>query len=120
MRPANSLVVAGIAFAETAFLFALALGTSNARPRWQRVKTGAGLLQISGSARAILSADAEFLILCNVLSGCHVDAGFVAEIKRHENRDPRYAQKPRRAGVSKCTGGGGRKPPHPACLTWWC
>ena len=57
MRAREPLVVAGIAFAETAFRsLSRSVHIKRLARDGQRVKTGAGLLQISGSARAILSA----------------------------------------------------------------
>ena len=83
MRAREPLVVAGIAFAETAFRsLSRSVHIKRLARDGQRVKTGAGLLQISGSARAILSAERVALNFVQRLSGVATwTARFVAEIK---------------------------------------
>lgn len=83
MRAREPLVVAGIAFAETAFRsLSRSVRIKRLACDGQRVKAGAGLLQISGSARAILSAERVALNFVQRLSGVATcTARFVAEIK---------------------------------------
>ena len=77
MRAREPMVVAGIAFAETAFRFL----SRNVRVKrlvrdGQVLKAGATILQVSGSARAILSAERVALNFVQRLSG-------VATLTRH-------------------------------------
>ena len=70
MRARESLVVAGLAFAVTAFRqLSPAIHIKRLARDGQRVKVGASLLQISGSARAILSAERVALNFVQRLSG---------------------------------------------------
>lgn len=83
MRAREPMVVAGIGFAETAFrqLSRLVRIKKLARDG-QSVKAGARLLEVSGSARAILSAERVALNFVQRLSGvATITARFVAEIK---------------------------------------
>jgi nicotinate-nucleotide pyrophosphorylase (carboxylating) len=70
MRAREPLVVAGLAFAEAAFReLSPALQVERPAQDGQRVNGGGGLLKISGSARAILSAERVALNFVQRLSG---------------------------------------------------
>jgi len=83
MRAREPLVVAGIAFAETAFRsLSRSVRIKRLARDGQSVQAGAALLQISGSARAILSAERVALNFVQRLSGvATLTARFVAELK---------------------------------------
>jgi nicotinate-nucleotide pyrophosphorylase (carboxylating) len=70
MRAREPLVVAGIAFAETAFReLSTAVKVERLARDGQRLKAGEGLLKVSGSARAILSAERVALNFVQRLCG---------------------------------------------------
>ena len=70
MRAREPLIVAGIAFAETAFReLSRSVRIRRLARDGQVIKAGAGLLEISGSARAILSAERVALNFVQRLSG---------------------------------------------------
>ena len=70
MRAREPLVVAGIAFAEAAFRkLSPAVRVQHLTQDRRRIKAGAGLLKISGPARAILSAERVALNFVQKLSG---------------------------------------------------
>lgn len=70
MRAREPLIVAGIAFAETAFReLSRSVRVKRLARDGQAIKAGAGLLEISGSARAILSAERVALNFVQRLSG---------------------------------------------------
>lgn len=77
------LVVAGIAFAEAAFRqLSPAVRLTRLARDGQRVKAGAGLLQVSGPARAILGAERVALNYVQRLSGvATLTAQYVAAVK---------------------------------------
>lgn len=83
LRAREPLVVAGLAFAETAFRQL----SPSVRIQWlardrQAVKAGAGLLRISGAARAVLGAERVALNFVQRLSGvATITARFVREIR---------------------------------------
>jgi nicotinate-nucleotide pyrophosphorylase (carboxylating) len=81
MRTREPMVVAGLAFAETAFRSLSAKVRIKRLARdGQSLKAGAALLQISGPARAILSAERVALNFVQRLSGvATLTARFVAE-----------------------------------------
>jgi nicotinate-nucleotide pyrophosphorylase (carboxylating) len=83
LRARESLVVAGLAFAETAFRqLSPAVRIQRLARDGQRVKPGARLLQISGPARAILSAERVALNFVQRLSGvATLTAQYVAAVK---------------------------------------
>ncbi len=83
LRAREPLVVAGLAFAETAFRhLSPAVHFKRLARDGQRLKAGASLLQISGSARAILSAERVALNFVQRLSGvATLTAAYVAAIK---------------------------------------
>lgn len=83
MRAREPLVVAGLAFAETAFReLSRNVRISRLAKDGQRVKAGAGLLKISGPARAILSAERVALNFVQRLSGvATLTAQFVDAVK---------------------------------------
>lgn len=83
MRTREPMVVAGLAFAETAFRSLSAKVRIKRLARdGQTLKTGAALLQISGPARAILSAERVALNFVQRLSGvATLTARFVTETK---------------------------------------
>ncbi len=83
MRAREPLVVAGLAFAETAFRqLSPAVRIKRFTLDGQRLQAGASLLQISGSARAILSAERVALNFVQRLSGvATLTAAYVAAIK---------------------------------------
>lgn len=83
MRAREPLIVAGIIFAETAFRsLTRSVRIKRLARDGQSIKAGAGLLQISGSARAILSAERVALNFVQRLSGvATLTAQFVAAIK---------------------------------------
>jgi len=83
MRAREPLIVAGIAFAETAFRsLARSVRIKRLTQDGQRLKAGAALLRITGSARAILSAERVALNFVQRLSGvATLTACFVAELK---------------------------------------
>lgn len=83
MRARESLVVAGLAFAETAFRqLAPSVRIKRLARDGQRLKAGAGLLQISGPARAILGAERVALNFVQRLSGvATLTAQYVAAVK---------------------------------------
>jgi nicotinate-nucleotide pyrophosphorylase (carboxylating) len=83
MRAREPLMVAGIAFAETAFReLSRSVRLKRLARDGQAIKAGAGLLEISGSARAILSAERVALNFVQRLAGvATLTARFVAEIK---------------------------------------
>jgi len=83
MRAREPLVVAGLAFAETAFRqLSPAVHIKHLARDGQRLKAGAGLLKISGPARAILSAERVALNYVQQLSGvATLTAQYVAAVK---------------------------------------
>ena len=83
MRAREPLVVAGLAFAEAAFRkLSPAVRLKRLARDGQRVKAGAGLLKISGPARAILSAERVALNFVQRLSGvATLTAHYVATIR---------------------------------------
>lgn len=83
MRAREPLIVAGIAFAETAFReLSRSIRLKRLARDGEAIKAGAGLLEISGSARAILSAERVALNFVQRLAGvATLTARFVAEIK---------------------------------------
>ncbi|MDZ7937291.1 MAG: carboxylating nicotinate-nucleotide diphosphorylase [Rhodoferax sp.] len=83
LRAREPLVVAGIAFAETAFRsLSRSVRIKHLTRDGRRVKAGAGLLHISGSARAILAAERVALNFVQRLSGvATLTARFVAELQ---------------------------------------
>ncbi len=83
MRAREPLVVAGLAFAETAFRqLSPAVRIKRLARDGQRLKAGATLLQITGSARAILSAERVALNFVQRLSGlATLTAQYVAAVK---------------------------------------
>lgn len=83
MRAREPLVVAGLTFAETAFRqLSPAVRITRFARDGQRLKAGASLLQISGSARAILSAERVALNFVQRLSGvATLTAAHVTAIK---------------------------------------
>ena len=83
MRAREAMTVAGLAFAKTAFrLRARAVRIKPLARDEQRVKAGAGLLVISGPARAILAAERVALNFVQRLSGiASLTAQFVAQVK---------------------------------------
>jgi nicotinate-nucleotide pyrophosphorylase (carboxylating) len=83
MRAREPLVVAGIAFAETAFRsLSRSVRIKRLAREGQLLETGAELLRVTGSARAILSAERVALNFVQRLSGvATLTARFVAEIK---------------------------------------
>jgi len=83
MRAREPLVVAGLAFAEAAFReLSSALKTERRARDGQRVKAGAVLLETSGPARAILSAERVALNFVQRLSGvATLTAQFVNAVK---------------------------------------
>ncbi len=83
MRAREPLVVAGLAFAEAAFRkLSPAARIQRFARDGQRVKAGAGLLKISGPARAILSAERVALNFVQRLSGvATLTAQYVAAIQ---------------------------------------
>jgi nicotinate-nucleotide pyrophosphorylase (carboxylating) len=82
MRAREPLVVAGIAFSETAFRsLSRSVRIKRLARDGQALQSGAALLQISGSARAILSAERVALNFVQRLSGvATLTARFVAAI----------------------------------------
>jgi len=89
MRTREPLVVAGLAFAETAFRSrSPRLKIKRLVHDGQRIQAGAGLMRISGPARAILSAERVALNFVQRLSGiAKLTAEYVARVK--ESRLPR-------------------------------
>ena len=83
MRAREPLVIAGLAFAATAFRqLSPAVRIKRLARDGQRLKAGASLLQISGSARAILSAERVALNFVQRLSGvATLTARYVAALK---------------------------------------
>lgn len=83
MRAREPMIVAGIAFAETAFRQLSPAVRIQRLPReGQRMKVGASLLRISGPARAILSAERVALNFVQRLSGvATLTAQYVAAVK---------------------------------------
>jgi nicotinate-nucleotide pyrophosphorylase (carboxylating) len=83
MRAREPLVVAGIAFAETAFRsLSRSVRIKRLARDGQKLEAGAGLLRITGPARAILSAERVALNFVQRLSGvATLTARFVAELK---------------------------------------
>ena len=83
MRAREPLVVAGLPFAETAFRnLSRVVRIKRLVIEGQRVKAGAGLLKLSGPARAILSAERVALNFVQRLSGvATLTAQFVATVK---------------------------------------
>ncbi len=83
LRARESLVVAGLAFAAAAFRqLSPAIRFQHRVRDGQRVKAGARLLQISGPARAILSAERVALNFVQRLSGvATLTAQYVAAVK---------------------------------------
>ena len=83
MRARENLVVCGIEFAETAFRqLSPAVKIKTPARDGQRVKAGASLLEISGPARAILTAERVALNFVQRLSGmATATARFVAAVK---------------------------------------
>ncbi len=83
MRARESLVVAGLGFAEAAFEnLSRSVRVKRLAHDGQRVKAGAGLLTISGPARAILSTERVALNFVQRLSGvATLTAQYVAAIK---------------------------------------
>ena len=83
MRAREPLVVVGLAFAEAAFRqLSPSVKIKRLAKDGQRIKAGAGLLKISGPARALLSAERVALNFVQRLSGiATLTAGFVDEIR---------------------------------------
>ena len=83
MRARESLVVAGLAFAETAFRSrSPRLKIKSLARDGQRIEAGGSLLQISGPARAILTAERVALNFVQRLSGiATLTAHYVARVK---------------------------------------
>ena len=83
MRAREPMTVAGIHFAETAFrMLSRKVRIKRLVRDGQRVKAGARLLEISGSARAILSAERVALNFVQRLSGvATLTTRFVAEVE---------------------------------------
>ena len=83
MRPREPMVLAGLAFAETAFRsLSSKVRIKRCARDGQQLKAGAALLKISGPARAILSAERVALNFVQRLSGvASLTAKFVAEVK---------------------------------------
>jgi nicotinate-nucleotide pyrophosphorylase (carboxylating) len=83
MRAREPLVVAGVSFAEAAFRqLSRSVRIKPLARDGQAVKAGAQLLEISGAARAILSAERVALNFVQRLSGvATITARFVAEVK---------------------------------------
>ena len=83
MRAREPLVVAGLAIAEATFRkLSRAIRIKRLTTEGQRVKAGAGLLKLSGSARAILSAERVALNFVQQLSGVTtLTAQFVDAVK---------------------------------------
>ena len=83
MRARTSLVVAGLPLAETAFrALSPRVKIERLTADGKRVKAGAGLLKISGAARAILSAERVALNFVQRLSGvATLTARFVEEVR---------------------------------------
>ena len=83
MRTREPLVVAGLAFAETAFRqLSRHIRVKRFARDGQKLKAGANLLQISGPARAILSAERVALNFVQRLSGvATLTAQYVAAIR---------------------------------------
>jgi nicotinate-nucleotide pyrophosphorylase (carboxylating) len=83
MRAREPLVVAGLAFAETAFRqLSPRLRVRRLARDSQRLKAGEGLLRVSGPARAILSAERVALNFVQRLSGvATLTAQYVAAIR---------------------------------------
>ena len=83
MRAREPLVVAGLAFAETAFRsLSPRLRIKSLARDGHQLQAGAGLLQVSGPARAILSAERVALNFVQRLSGvATLTAEYVARVK---------------------------------------
>lgn len=83
LRAREDLTVAGVEFAEIAFKqLSSKVHIKRLARDGQRVKAGAGVLKISGPARAILSAERVALNFMQRLSGvATITARFVAEVK---------------------------------------
>ncbi len=83
MRTREPMVVAGLAFAETAFRsLSSKVRIKRCARDGQQLKAGAVLLKISGPARALLSAERVALNFVQRLSGvATLTARFVAEVK---------------------------------------
>lgn len=83
MRAREPLVVAGLAFAEVAFkALSPSVRVKRLTRDGRRVKAGAGLLKISGPARAILSAERVALNFVQRLSGvATLTAQYVSAVK---------------------------------------
>ena len=83
MRAREPLVVSGLPIAEAAFRnLSRAVRVERLATEGQRVKAGAGLLKLSGSARAILSAERVALNFVQQLSGVTtLTAQFVDAVK---------------------------------------
>jgi len=83
MRAREPLVVAGLNFAQAAFrLLSSSIKIKRLARDGQRVKAGAGLLEISGPARAILSAERVALNFVQRLSGvATLTAQFVEAVR---------------------------------------
>lgn len=83
MRAREPLVVAGLALAETAFRkLSPKVKIRRLAKDGQRVKAGAGLMQVTGQARAILSAERVALNFVQRLSGiATLTAQFVAAVR---------------------------------------
>jgi len=88
MRARESMVIAGLAFAEAAFQkLSPSVRINRCARDGQRVKAGAGLLNISGPARAILSAERVALNFVQRLSGvATLTAQYVSAIKGRQAR----------------------------------
>lgn len=83
MRAREPLVVAGLAFAEAAFKqLSASIRVQQLTRDGRGVKTGAGLLRVSGAARAILSAERVALNFVQRLSGIStLTAQYVAAVR---------------------------------------
>jgi len=83
IRAREPLVLAGLAFAESAFRSrSPRLNIKRLAREGRRIKAGAGLLRISGPARAILSAERVALNFVQRLSGvATLTAQYVAEVR---------------------------------------
>lgn len=83
MRAREPLVVAGLAFAEAAFKqLSASIRVQQLTRDGRGVKTGAGLLRVSGAARAILSAERVALNFVQRLSGiATLTAQYVAAVR---------------------------------------
>jgi nicotinate-nucleotide pyrophosphorylase (carboxylating) len=93
MRAREPLVVAGLDFAKKAFLqLSSSVKIEFLVHDGMHVGRGENLLRISGSARAILSAERVALNFVQRLSGVATDFAICRGRQRHARANPRYAQ----------------------------